>query len=82
MEENKSGNNGKVQQPQFDCFMKVFFNTKTKEVAFETNVPDTITGYGLCEFAKQGVNAHIRKAQEKLVKPAKGGILNFARRMK
>ena len=77
MEENKDGGNGK-QDPQFDCFLKIFFNTKTKDIAFETNVPDVITGYGLCDFGKKGVDNHIAKVQAKIVQP-KGGIMNFVR---
>ena len=85
MEDNKSGDNGKQeqeqpQQPQFNCFVKIFFNTQTKDFAFETNVPDKITGYGMCELAKQGVDSHIFKAQQSKIVPAKGGIMNFARR--
>lgn len=82
-EENKNGGNGKPEEqtPQFDCFIKVFFNTKTKDFAFETNVPDVITGYGLCDLGKKGVDTHIAKMQQQKIIPAKGGLLNFARRI-
>jgi len=80
VEENKDGGNGK-QEPQFDCFLKIFFNTKTKDIAFETNVPDVITGYGLCDFGKKGVDTHITKMQQARVTPAKGNMLNFVRRI-
>lgn len=82
-EENKDGGNGKpeTQQPQFDCFIKIFFNTKTKDVAFETNVPDAITGYGLCDFGKKGVETHIAKMQQARIVPARGGFLNGIRRL-
>jgi len=83
MEENKNGDNGKLteEKPQFNCFIKIFFNTETKDFAFETNVPDKIIGYGMCDLGKQGVDVHILKAQQRKVIPAKGGILNFARRI-
>jgi hypothetical protein len=81
-EENKIGDNGKQnpQEPQFDCFIKIFFNTKTKDFASETHVPDVIIGYGLCELGKKCVDTHIAKIQQQRVIPAKGGILNFVRR--
>ena len=83
MEENKNGGDGKLQepqQPQFDCFIKIFFNTKTKDYLFETNAPDVIIGYGMCEFGKKGVDAHIAKAQQAKIMPVKGGIMNYIRR--
>ena len=83
MEENKSGDNGKPeeQKPQFDCYLKIYFNAKTKDFAFETNVPDCITGYGLCDLGKKGVDNHIAKMQQQKIMPAKGGIMGFARRI-
>jgi len=66
----------------FDCFIKIFFNTKTKEFGFETNVPDAVTGYGLCDMGKMGVDSHIAKmqaAQMKKIIPAKHGMLDFVR---
>ena len=78
-EEIKPGDNGKQEQPQFDCFIKIFFNTKTKDFAFETNVPDLVTGNGLCELGKKGVESHIAKAQQAQIVPAKGGIMGFVR---
>lgn len=82
MEENKSGDNGNLENKEqpFDCFIKIYFNTKTKDYAFETNIPDVITGYGLCELGKKGVDSHIAKIQQSRIKPAKGGMFNFARR--
>ncbi len=65
---------------KFDCFIKILFNTKTKDFAFETNVPDCITGYGLCDLGKKGVDGHIAKMQQKQVVPARGGMMNFIRR--
>ena len=84
VEENKNDGNNKPeeQELQFDCFIKIFFNTKTKNFALETNVPDVITGYGLCDLGKKGVDSHIAKIQQQKIIPAKGGIFNFARRLK
>lgn len=85
MEEDK--NNGKVeesspQKPQFKYQVKILFNDETGEIAFETNVPNAIIGYGMLEFGKKGVDNHIARAQQKAIQPAKGGMFNFARRIK
>ena len=77
--DSKDGN-GKLEKPQFKQFVKIFFNDETGDYAFETNVPNTIIGYGMLEFGKKGVDAHIARAQQKKILPAKGGIMNFVRR--
>ena len=83
MAEDKTGNNGKAeeQKPQFKQFIKIFFNDETGEYAFETNVPNAIIGYGMLEFGKKGIDTHIMKVQQNKINPAKGGIMNFARRI-
>ncbi len=81
MTEDKSSDNMKEESPQFDCFIKILFNTKTKDYGFETNVPDVITGYGLCDLGKKGVDTHISKMQQSRIQPAKGGMVNFARKI-
>ena len=83
MAEDKTGNNGKAeeQKPQFKQFIKIFFNDETGEYAFETNVPNAIIGYGMLEFGKKGIDTHIMKAQQNKIIPAKGGIMDFARRI-
>ena len=82
-EEIKSGDNGKtkIEEPQFDCFIKILYNTKTKDFAFETNVPDCITGYGLCDLGKKGVDSHIAKLQQARIASVRGNMVNFARRI-
>ncbi len=79
MEEEKKDDNGK-EIPKFNYFVKIFFNSETKDYSFETNVPDYIIGYGMVEFAKKGIDNHIAKLAQRTVIPAKGGMMNFARR--
>lgn len=82
MEEGKGGDNGKLepQKPEFKYFAKIFFNDENGAFAFETNVPNSIIGYGMLEFGKKAVDNHIARVQQKQVVPAKGGILNFIRK--
>jgi hypothetical protein len=79
--EDKAGDNGGIEQqkPQFKQFIKIFFNDETGEYAFETNVPNTILGYGMLEFGKKGIDTHLVRMKEKQIQVAKGGILNFVR---
>ena len=70
------------EKSPFNCFLKIFYNTETKEYAFETNVPDVITGYGLCDFAKKSIDAHITRLQKNQIVPANGGIMNFVKGIK
>jgi hypothetical protein len=84
VEEDKG--NGKIEnsgtfppeKPKFKYQIKILFNDETGEIAFETNVPNAIIGYGMLEFGKKGVDNHIAKAQAKIL-PSKGGMFNFAR---
>ena len=83
MEEDKG--NGKLTEettePQFKYFIKIMFNDETKNYGFETNIPDAILGYGLLEFGKKGVDAHIARVQQKKIIPGNGGIRDFVRRL-
>ncbi len=82
------GDNGKEkidaipsQKPQFKYQVRILFNDETGEVAFETNVPNAIIGYGMLEFGKKGVDNHIAKAQQKAIVQPRGSMTNFARRI-
>ncbi|MDI6732332.1 MAG: hypothetical protein QME16_00165 [Planctomycetota bacterium] len=79
MEENGNGKIEKPEAPQFNQLIKIFFNDKTGEYGFETNVSNAIIGYGMLEFAKKGVDNHIARKQASAIQPARGGILNFVR---
>ena len=83
MEETKAGDNGKLEteKPQFKYCTKIMFNDETGEYGFETNVPNAIIGYGMLEFGKKGIDNHIARAHQKQIIPAKGGMLDFARRI-
>lgn len=84
MEENKDGDNGKLQEqkPEFKYFVNIRFHDETGAYAFETNVPNAILGYGMVEFAKKGIDNHILRVQQQNQKKivSGGGIMNFARR--
>lgn len=82
MEEEKTDGNGKVEM-KFKYFIKMGMNDDGTYF-FESNVPNLIIGYGMLEFANKCVEGHILKLQQQQSKiiPAKGGIMNFARRRK
>ena len=77
MEENGNGK----EKPEFKYFTRLMFNDETGAYSFETNVPNSIIGYGMLEFGKKGIDNHILKAQQNKVVGAPGGIMNFARKV-
>ena len=40
---------------------------------------DKVITYGFLKLAEKTIDAHYRKMEEQIVKPVKGGMMNFAR---
>ena len=48
--------------------------------AVQTNAPDKVVGYGLCEVAKSGVDNHIANLMKSNIVKPKGNLMDFLRR--
>ena len=70
------GDNGQeVKQEKKEFFIRI--SIIGTQIKYETNVTGTVMGYGLCEWGKKAVDAHMMQlAQEKkpLIQPVKGAF--------
>ena len=79
MEEKAIPSNGEQKQEvKFEYFLSIGVLEEGSYVV-QTNVPNKLIGYGICEMAKEGVDNHLMKVQSKLIQP-KGNIIDFLRR--
>ena len=79
MENAVPSNGEQKQEPKFKYFLSVGV-TDEGLYAVQTNVPDKIIGYGLCEVAKEGVVNHLIQLNNKKVVQPKGNLIDFLRR--
>ena len=79
MEEKSVPSNGEQKKDiKFKYFLSIGVMEEGNYVV-QTNVPDKLIGYGICEMAKSGVDSHLEQLKSKIVKP-RGNIIDFLRR--
>ena len=69
-----------VEQPQTVEMTIILFNTGAIQVKFPL-LNNKLAAYGLLKMAEKTLDQHYKKLDESLIKPADGGIMDFARKI-
>ena len=79
MEEKIPSNGEQKQEQRFKYFVSIGVLENGDSIV-QTNAPDEVIGYGLCEFGKKGVDIHLAKQRQSKIQTPKGNMMDFLRR--